>query len=214
MSITRLGCRAFLIAIVVLPITLRAQAVNANAPSNQSAATASQGLMSSYQTPTPKEQFRRYMISAYGPLAFLRAGVAAGIDQARNTPEEWGQGAEGYGRRIGSQFGRSAITETTRYGLASVLHEDTKYYRCQCSGFAPRLRHALGSSFMARRPNGEAVFSIPDAVAPYTGAIVATYAWYPDRYGLQKGLWLGTRSLGVHVGFNVAREFLPRRRKR
>src|SRR5438132_13878316 len=105
MSITRLGCRAFLIAIVVLPITLRAHAVNANAPSNQSAATASQGLMSSYQAPTPKEQCRRYMISAYGTVAFFRAGVAASIDQARNTPETRGRGAGGDARRRGSQGG-------------------------------------------------------------------------------------------------------------
>lgn len=109
MSIIHLGCRAFLIAIVVLPITLCAQAVDANTASNQSTATASQRLVSSYQAPTPKEQFRRYMISAYGPLAFLRAGVAAGIDQARNTPEEWGQGA-------------ARIRKTHRITIRAVCH--------------------------------------------------------------------------------------------
>ena len=88
MSITRLGCRAFFIAIVVLPISLCAQAVTTNTPSNQSTATASQRLASSYQAPTPKEQFRRYMISAYGPLAFLRAGVAAGIERRKSGARE------------------------------------------------------------------------------------------------------------------------------
>ncbi len=49
-----------------------------------------------------------------------------------------------------SNFGINLVTQTTRYGLAEVFHEDTLYYRCECDGFGHRLEHALISTVTAR----------------------------------------------------------------
>ena len=131
-----------------------------------------------YQRPSEKVKLVNYLFDAYGPFPLVGSALVAGINQADNSPRDWDQGIRGYGRRWGSDFGIGAITTSTRYGLAELLREDTLYYRCECSGFFPRMRHALISTFTGRRgEDGHRVFSIPSLVAPYVGELVAVNAW-------------------------------------
>ena len=132
-----------------------------------------------------------------------------GIDQARKTPPEWRQGAEGYNKRVASDFGIAAVGTTTRYALAEVFKEDTLYYRCECNGVFPRLRHAVISTLTARRgEDGHRVFSFPALVAPYAGAMTAVYGWYPHRYDAKDVLRMGNYNLLEFVVGNIALEFL------
>jgi hypothetical protein len=162
-----------------------------------------------YTRPTEKTKLRNYFFDTLGPYPIVGAALAAGINQADNTPPEWGQGAEAYGKRLGSNFGIAAIATTARYGLAEALREDTLYYRCECKGVFPRLGHAMISTFTARRgDDGHRVFSLPAIVAPYVGTTAAVYAWYPDRYDVKDAFRMGNYSLLAYVGGNVALEFL------
>jgi hypothetical protein len=149
-----------------------------------------------------------YVFDAFGPYPFAGAAVAAGIGQYSNAPPEWHQGVEGYARRFGSDFGIAAIGTTTRYGLAEAFKEDTLYYRCECRGIFPRLRHAVFSTLTARRgEDGHRVFSFPALVAPYAGSMTAVYGWYPNRFGAMDGFRIGNYSLLAYMGGNVALEF-------
>jgi hypothetical protein len=162
-----------------------------------------------YVRPTQKTKFRNYAFDAFGPYPIVGAGIAAGIHQESNSPPEWGQGAQGYGKRIGSDFGIAAVATTTRYGLSEAFHEDAMYYRCECKGVFPRLRHAVISTFTARRgDDGHRVFSVPALVAPYAGTMTAVYGWYPGRYDYKDGFRLGNYSLLWYMGANVSLEFL------
>jgi hypothetical protein len=161
------------------------------------------------RSPDPENEVRGYLFDAFGPYPIVGAALAAGINQGDNTPPEWKQGAEAYGKRFGSDFGIAGITTTTRYALASAFREDTLYYGCQCKGVLPRLSHALISTFSARRgDNGHRVFSMAAVVAPYAGTMAAVYGWYPDRYGAKDALRMGNYSLLGYVGGNIALEFL------
>jgi hypothetical protein len=161
-----------------------------------------------YTRPTEKTRLRNYLFDAFGPYPIVGAEIAAGINQVQNTPPEWRQGAEGYGKRFGSDFGIAAVSTTTRYALAQAFKEDTLYYRCECKGLFPRLRHAVISTFTARRgDDGHRVFSFPALVAPYAGTMTAVYGWYPDRYGAKDGFRMGNYSLLGYVGGNIALEF-------
>jgi hypothetical protein len=162
-----------------------------------------------YTRPTEKTKLHNYFFDALGPYPIVGAGIAAGINQVQNTPPEWKQGGEGYGKRFGSDFGIAAVTTTTRYALSEALREDTLYYRCQCKGVFPRLRHAVISTFTAYRGvDGHRVFSFPDLVAPYAGTMTAVYGWYPGRYDYKDAFRMGNYSLLGYVGANVSLEFL------
>ena len=137
------------------------------------------------------------------------AAVEAGIDQEDNSPPEWNQGAAGYSRRFGSDFGTNVISTTTRYALSEAFREDALYYRCECRGILPRLGHALISTLTARRgDDGHRVFSVPAIIAPYAGAMTAVYGWYPCRYDAEDALRMGNYTMLGLAGANIGLEFL------
>ena len=162
-----------------------------------------------YVRPTQATKLHNYFFDTFGPYPIAGAAFAAGIGQAYNTPREWKQGAEGFGKRFGSAFGIAAVSTTTRYGLAEAFKEDTLYYRCECKGVFPRLRHAAISTLTARHgDDGHRVFSFPSLIAPYAGTMTAVYGWYPDRYNYKDAFRMGNYTMLGYVGGNIALEFL------
>lgn len=189
--------------LVALPVPAQSQAlvpsVNPLAPSTQDQL---------YVQPSQKTMAENYVFDAFGPYPIGGAALAAGINQWSNTPPEWDQGVRGFGKRFGSDYAIAAIGTTTRYGLAEAFQEDTLYYRCDCSGPFPRLRHAVISTFTGRRgQDGHRVFSFPALVAPYVGSMVAVYSWYPDRFGAKDAFRMGNYSLVGYMGSNITLEF-------
>jgi len=162
-----------------------------------------------YTRPSEKTKLRNYFFDAFGPYPIVGAALAAGVNQADNSPPEWKQGAEGYGKRLGSNFAIAGVSTTTRYALAEALRQDTLYYRCACKGLFPRFRHAMFSTLTARQgADGHRVFSIPSLVAPYAGTMTAVYAWYPGRYNAMDGFRLGNYNLLIYAAQNIALEFI------
>jgi len=197
-------------AVVALPVLAKAQLLADPADSSTAVASTTPAPPDlTYTPPTQATKLRNYIFDAFGPYPIAGAGFAAGLSQAYDTPPEWKQGAAGYSKRFGSDFGIAAITTTTRYGLAQAFHEDTVYYRCECKGVLPRLRHAVISTLTARRgQDSHSVFSFPALVAPYAGTMTAVYAWYPSRYDAEDALRMGNYTFLGYVGGNIALEFL------
>lgn len=196
--------------LAALPVLTKAQALADSGDSSGTiASTTPARLDVTYTRPTEKTKLRNYVFDAFGPYPIAGAAFAAGINQAYNTPPEWKQGAAGYSQRFGSNFGIAAVSTTTRYALAQAFHEDTLYYRCECTGVFPRLRHALISTLTARRgDDGHRVFSFSALIAPYAGTMTAVYAWYPGRYDAKDALRMGNYTMLGYAGGNIGLEFL------
>jgi hypothetical protein len=161
-----------------------------------------------YVFPTKRERFNRYVKSTVGPFTLVYTGALAGINQWRDNPEEWEQGASGYGKRYASTFGRNAIQQTVTYGLDSALGLDTGFKKSTRKGFFPRMKDALAANIMSRTRTGKRVISVPRLTGVYTGAIIAHETWYPSRYDYKDGLRSGTNSLLTGFGLNLVREFI------
>jgi hypothetical protein len=166
---------------------------------------------SSYTPPTARERFRRYVWDTVGPISLLRSAFTSGLDQARDVPPEWRQGAAGYGKRFASRFGQYAIQETIDYGLSEALRVDDGFAKSKKQGFTARLGDALLQNITARTRSGRRVVSVPRFASVYAGGIIPVLTWYPDRYNVRDGLRAGTFSLGIGFGVNVLREFVLRR---
>jgi hypothetical protein len=161
-----------------------------------------------YVFPTQRERFDRYVKDTVGPLSLTRSAVSAGLDQWRDSPEEWEQGMKGYGRRYASRFGRNLVQHSVTYGLDEALGLDTGFQRSTDEGFGARVKHAFLETITSRTKSGKRVVSAPRLAGVYTGAIVATEAWYPERYSYKDGLRMGTSSLITNFGINLVREFV------
>ena len=162
-----------------------------------------------YVQPTEKKKFLNYINDTFGPVPVGEAIILAAGNQYENTPHEWGQGFGAYSERFASNFGITAITTTTQYGLAEIFREDTMYYRCECTGFFPRFKHAMLSTVMARHgEDGRWRFSMSTLAAPYVGNMVGVYAWYPSRYGARDAVRMGSYSFLSFSGDNIFLEFI------
>lgn len=176
--------------------------------STEPAAAQTQTTTPDYVFPTPRERFKRYVMSTVGPERLLRTAASAGIAQWKGSPEEWGQGAKGYGKRYASSLGQSAIQQTVTYGLDSALQLDTGFQKSKREGFFPRLKDSLAQYVTSRNKSGKRVISAPRFAGVYTGAIIASETWYPERYSYKDGLRNGTATMLWGFGVNVVREFL------
>jgi hypothetical protein len=82
------------------------------------------------------------------PGAYMKRMFAAGIDQARGAPSQWGGGFGGYSRRFASREGQFiAANSLAAWGNAKLKYEP-RYDQCRCRGFWPRTRHAIVRNFI------------------------------------------------------------------
>jgi hypothetical protein len=184
------------------------QSVSQDPPATAQPSPSPSPTSSTYVFPDNRERFRRYVKSTVGPFALARHAASAGIQQANDSPEEWEQGMKGYGKRFASNLGRNAIQQTVTYGLDEALDLDTGFERSKRSGFFPRLKDALVQNVTSRTRSGNRIISVPRFVGVYSGAVIASETWYPERYSYKDGLRAGTATLIIGFGFNVVREFL------
>jgi hypothetical protein len=188
--------------------TTQTVVVDTQQTTTQTQQTTTQTTNQTYVFPSHRERFNRYVKSTAGPFRLAWTGVTAGIKQWRDSPEEWGQGMKGYGRRYASSFGQNAIQQTVTYGLDEAFGLDTGFRKSKREGFGARLKDALLQNITSRTKSGKRVISVPRLVGVYSGAVIARETWYPDRYTYKDGLKSGTTTLLTSFGINVVREFV------
>ena len=103
-----------------LPVIAQDVKSSENTETGQVTKQPTQVTTDDYVFPSSEERLKRYVRSMVGPFALLRISASAGISHWKDSPEEWGQGAEGYVKRFASQFGRNAIRQTVTFGLAGA----------------------------------------------------------------------------------------------
>jgi hypothetical protein len=196
-------------------------------PSESRNAGYSAGGPDAYRFPSAQARAKDFFNGVFTVGTLIGPAITAGIDQARPLKEgyppdgfigrgehpahgsvpEWGEGFSGYSKRYASRLGMNLIGVTGRYAIGEVLHEDTTYYPCTCTGIFPRTYHAISQTLVARTPRGRSVPSIPTLVSGYGAAELGTVAWYPSRYNASDAL---RTSYPVYINFaikNLVKEF-------
>jgi hypothetical protein len=161
-----------------------------------------------YVRPSAKKRFHSYLNGMFGPMTLGKSAAYAGIGTWRNSPEEWGDHWDGFGRRVASGLGTNAIKQTITYGLGEAGKLDSSYYRSKKKDFGSRVKNAVISPVTARDPEGKRVFGYPRIVGIYTANLIARETWYPARYDWKDGMKSATLSLGMSVGYNLIKEFI------
>ena len=192
------------------------EATTTTAPDAGSAKTGVVGATGSSNPPsyaplTTSERVRLYVLSAFGPGAIARAAAAAGITQWTDTPKEWKQGSEAFGERFGNYLAERIIEKTLESGAAAALHEDNRYFKSTDTAFGKRLKHAVFSAFIARDQAGREHLSY-SRIGATLGSSLISRLWQPrseDSAGAAAVNFGAT--MGVDIGWNVFREFRPKR---
>ena len=139
------------------------------------------------------------------PGAYMKRMFAAGIDQARGAPQEWGGGLGGYAERFASREGQFISANTLAYLGNAKLKYEVRYDQCSCSGFWPRTRHAILRNFITYNQSEELRPQWALYGGAFGGGLIST-AWKPHpRNALAEGgrAMLGQAGYGALLNFFI-----------
>ena len=135
----------------------------------------------------------------------------AGISQAENSEPGYGQGAEGYGKRLGAAFADGTIENyMTGAILPSLLHQDPRFFQESQGTFWHRSKYAVSRIFVTRTDSATQQFNYSEIFGSAMSAAISTYSYHPraDRtLSNTASVW------GSEVGYDtitiVVKEFWP-----
>jgi hypothetical protein len=143
------------------------------------------------------------------PVSLLGAGLGAGIEQWRDVPPQWKQGAEGYSKRFASAEGFNVAHNTVALGFDLVMHTDPRYHRMPEGAFKARLWNAVSQSFIANKDSGGKTINLAEIGGNFGAGLIAN-TWSPAGYNsFSEGVERGAFGFVYHTGKNVLREFMP-----
>ncbi len=163
-----------------------------------------------YVSPTFDDRIDWAIRRSLGWRGLVKGALQSGIKTWQNTPEEWGSGWEGFGKRFGTRQADVLISGTVEASLGALWGEDPRYWRSGKEGTGSRIWYAVSSSFLTYRPDGTRKFAWARLVGNVSGDAVVR-RWYPeaDRDWYKWTLTpLGTGFIGKMFS-NVFREFSP-----
>lgn len=159
---------------------------------------------------TTKEKFDLSWKSIIDPASLVITAGIAGIQQATDSLSGYGEGARGYGKRLGAGLGD--LTFGTIVGgaiLPSLLHQDPRYFYKGTGSIHARLFYALSTAVICRGDNGRwqpNYSGIGGDLA--AGAISNIYYPSSNRDGVKLTIGNGLLNAGYDGLQNVVQEFL------
>ena len=159
---------------------------------------------------TIHDRIRRYRRDTFSPYALLGplAG-AAWTEWTTRNPPEWGQGFEGYGRRLLSGYSRQVIANSIGLGVAMALHEDPRHQPTGKQEFWKRALFAAREAVVSRNASGGPMPAYSRIIGAYTAGFVSN-AWYPPQYSnIHSALYRGSTALASDIIWQEFKEFWP-----
>lgn len=140
------------------------------------------------------------------PGAFMKRMFAAGIDQARSSPETWDDGWSGYAERFASREGQFISSNSLAFLGNAALRYEPRYDQCQCRGFWQRARHAILRNFLTYDHSEQDLRPQLGLYAgAFAGGLIST-AWKPQpRNAFAEGgrAMLGQAAYGSLLNFFI-----------
>jgi hypothetical protein len=185
-----------LLALAFVPSLLMGQTVAGSVPPEIAPLTVEQKLTSR-------------IWSTIGPWKLAEVAVLAGYDQWSNTPSEWKQGGEAFGKRYASEFGYVVARQTFAFGLEAALHQDPRYFPSRQKGFMKRTGSVVKQTFVARSDSGRNQFAWA-RMGSAAGASFLGETWQPHStattgYAMQTFGF----TLAGDAAYNWVQEFFP-----
>jgi hypothetical protein len=160
---------------------------------------------------TTGQKFKVVARSSFDYVQYPWYGFLAGISQAQDSEEGYGQGAKGYAKRFGAYFADGTIENfMTGAIVPSVLHQDPRYFQSGRGGFSHRAGYAVSRIFVTRTDSGHEQFNFSEIFGSALAAGISTYSYHPRE---DRTLPNAVSVWGTQVGYDtitlVVKEFWP-----
>jgi hypothetical protein len=160
-----------------------------------------------------KQKFKLAWKTVVDPFTFVFVGGVAGVEQAQNHFYQYGQGAQGYGKRFAAGYG-DTLTGTFIGAaiLPSLLKQDPRYFYKGSGSTGARILYAIANSVICKGDNRR-------WQANYSGILGSLAAggisnlYYPanDRDGAELTFENAAIGIGGTAISNLFQEFLIRK---
>lgn len=158
---------------------------------------------------TVADKFSYRVVQSFGLRGLGGGLISAAIGQARNSPEEWGQGVEGFASRYGSAIVGNVSRQTFAFVLESALHEDPRYFPSEDKSAKQRMLNAVKQVFVCKTDKGTSSFAYGRVISQFAGGQF-TNVWQPASTGsVSDGFVRAFIGLGGDAAYNFMQEFLP-----
>jgi hypothetical protein len=130
---------------------------------------------------TSGQKFRLATAGVFDWGAYPFNGILSAIAQAKNDPQEYGQGWGAYSKRYAVSFADNSIgTYMTTAIFPSLLREDPRYYQLGKGRFAHRAYHAVNRLFITRTDSGHDRFNYSESVGNAAAAAISNIYHVPS----------------------------------
>jgi len=156
------------------------------------------------------QKFHLFVRNTFEPITVVSSAFDAGVGQALDSDPSFGQGAEGYGKRVGAAMADRVSSGFFRtFVFPMMFRQDPRYYRMGQGDTGARMGHALTHVFVAHGDSGKEMFNFSEWMGT-TAAVALANTYHPDnRRGMGPACGRIAVSVGTDVGFDLLREFWP-----
>jgi hypothetical protein len=162
---------------------------------------------------TSKQKFKLATRSLVDPFTLLVVGASAGVEQAQNHFFEYGQGAQGYAKRFGANYG-DAVSGIFIGGavLPSLLKQDPRYFYKGTGSARSRFLYALAMSVVCKGDNGRWQPNYSGILGSLAAGGISNL-YYPSEDRNSAALTFDNTAIGIASTAitNVLQEFVMRR---
>lgn len=159
---------------------------------------------------TSQEKFRLFVSGTLDPFPFGVYAIQAGVEQAHDAHNGYGQGVAGYARRFGAALGDGTSARFfSTYAYPSLLHQDPRYFRKGEGGGWSRAGYSVSRTFVTRSDSGKAQPNWSNVLGKFTAAGLSNAYYPPDDRGASLTLSRLAISLSYQMLGNLAIEFWP-----
>jgi hypothetical protein len=156
----------------------------------------------------PKQKFRLALRTALDPITFFTPTTLAGIQQARNTYPDYGQGAAGYAKRYAADYGDLFIGRMLGSAVfPSLFHQDPRYFYQGTGTITSRTWHALSFAFICRGDNGRRQFNYSHILGNFAAGSISNLYRPADNRGIALTVQNALLHTTTNAFGNLAREF-------
>jgi hypothetical protein len=156
------------------------------------------------------QKFKLFLNESVSPASFVYSAISAGFNQWRDVPHDYGQGAQGYGKRFGESMARS--TSQSFFGTfvtSSILHEDPRFFPQYQPTLWGSVKYAARRIVVTRTDSGRSTFNVAGFVGPIaTEALANTYLPRSEQTGAKAAERIGSDLAWKFAG-NMFKNYWP-----
>jgi hypothetical protein len=158
-----------------------------------------------------RDKWKLFVKESVDPFAFFSAAAGAGISQWHNEDPKYGIGFASYMQRFGAA--QADLTSQNFFQdavLASLLHEDPRYFRKgPGSPVLNRLGYAVSRVVITRRDSGKDGFNFSGVLGMEMGIALSNAYYPPKSVNGSEVAYRTFSSLAASALGNLAPEFWP-----